>query len=88
MKSLPAIVLVALSASACQQAAPEASRLTYPVAAKGDVVDDYGGTTIPDPYRWMEALDSKEVATGLPQPMPSPTRIWRSCRFARISTRA
>jgi prolyl oligopeptidase len=36
--------------------------LKYPVAAKGDVVDDFGGTKVADPYRWMESLDSQEVA--------------------------
>ena len=36
--------------------------LKYPVASKGPVVDDYHGTKVADPYRWMENLDSKEVA--------------------------
>ncbi len=62
MRYLSVIVLLALTASACQQAQPAQPRLQYPVAHKGDVVDDYGGTKVADPYRWMEALDSKEVA--------------------------
>jgi prolyl oligopeptidase len=36
--------------------------LNYPVPHKVDVVDDYHGTTVADPFRWMEALDSKDVA--------------------------
>src|SRR5688500_3762771 len=40
----------------------ETPKLKYPPTTKGDVVDDYHGTRISDPYRWMEDLDSKEVA--------------------------
>ena len=35
--------------------------LSYPAARKGDVVEDYFGTKIADPYRWMEDLNAPEV---------------------------
>lgn len=33
----------------------------YPNAARGDVVDDYHGTKVADPYRWLEQLDSPQT---------------------------
>ncbi|MGI4886299.1 MAG: prolyl oligopeptidase family serine peptidase [Janthinobacterium lividum] len=33
----------------------------YPVARKTDQVDDYFGTKVPDPYRWLESLDTPET---------------------------
>jgi len=41
-------------------AAPEA--LNYPDVRRGDHFDDHFGERIADPYRWMEDLDSTEVA--------------------------
>ncbi|HMF94330.1 MAG TPA: prolyl oligopeptidase family serine peptidase [Vicinamibacterales bacterium] len=39
----------------------QSSSFRYPQARKGDVVDTYFGTTVADPYRWMEDLNSGEV---------------------------
>ena len=36
-------------------------RLIYPPAAKSDIVDDFFGTKVADPYRWLEDPDSPET---------------------------
>ncbi|MBY0583470.1 MAG: prolyl oligopeptidase family serine peptidase [Sphingomonas sp.] len=33
---------------------PKTAPLSYPAAKRGDVVDDYFGTKVADPYRWLE----------------------------------
>lgn len=35
--------------------------LTYPVTRKVTVTDDYHGTSVPDPYRWLEIDTAREV---------------------------
>jgi len=35
--------------------------LNYPKARRSDVVDDYFGTKVPDPYRWLEDAGSTET---------------------------
>jgi len=41
---------------------PVKKKIEYPVTKKGDVVDTYFGTTVPDPYRWLEDDRSEETA--------------------------
>jgi prolyl oligopeptidase len=44
------------------QTTQENFTVTYPVTAKGDVIDTYFGQTIADPYRWLE--DDRSAETG------------------------
>ena len=36
-------------------------KLAYPETRRGDVVDDFFGTAVADPYRWLEDADDPEV---------------------------
>jgi prolyl oligopeptidase len=42
-------------------ASAQPMRLTYPKTDKIDQTDDYHGTTVADPYRWLEDPDSPET---------------------------
>ena len=48
----------------------------YPPTAKGDVVDDYHGTKVADPYRWLEDLGSAD------------TKAWIEAENARHARRS
>ena len=62
--------------------------LTYPPTEKGTVVDDYFGTKVPDPYRWMEDLDSKAVADWVKAENTVTVRVSRQAAAARRSEEA
>ena len=36
--------------------------LTYPSTRRDNITDDYHGTTLEDPYRWLEDTESEETA--------------------------
>ena len=45
--------------------APAQSKFDYPKPRRGDQVDDYHGTRVPDPYRWMEQTESDETKSWI-----------------------
>ena len=67
-------------------AAAELPQLTYPVAERQDVVDDYFGTKVADPYRWLENDTSAQTAASPRRPVSTSSTTPSSLRW-RIDRR-
>ena len=87
----PAPVLQGDSAVAVAVASPPRT-LEYPVTARVGVADDYAGTRVNDPYRWLENLDSDvtrqwvQAQNALSQPRLDrlPQRAWVKRRLTEL----
>src|SRR5262245_25400652 len=72
----------------------EPAKLTYPAAPRGDVVDDYQGVKVPDPYRGFEdpaAQSTRDWVTAensVSQPYLEslPQRAWLGERLKQLWT--
>jgi prolyl oligopeptidase len=71
---------------------PAASAPVYPVTARVQVTDNYFGTKVADPYRWLENLDSPPVrdwvaaqnALSQPRLRELPGRAWLKNRLTEL----
>ncbi|HEY0768311.1 MAG TPA: prolyl oligopeptidase family serine peptidase [Steroidobacteraceae bacterium] len=69
-----------------------APALVYPVTARVNVSDSYFGTSVEDPYRWLENLDSPSVhewvtaqnALSQPRLAALPQRAWVKARLTQL----
>ncbi|HVR30999.1 MAG TPA: prolyl oligopeptidase family serine peptidase [Thermoanaerobaculia bacterium] len=55
------VLLTVACASEAPETRPQMPKLTYPATQRVDQIDDYHGTPVPDPYRWLEDLEAEPV---------------------------
>jgi prolyl oligopeptidase len=71
---------------------PAAKTIVYPVTARVATSDNYFGTKVTDPYRWLESLDSTEVRAWVasqnelsaPRLAELPARPWLKARLTQL----
>ncbi len=71
---------------------PAANAPIYPITARSPVPDNYFGTKVEDPYRWLENLDSPAVrdwvqaqnALSVPKLAALPARAWLKTRLTEL----
>jgi prolyl oligopeptidase len=62
-RTIPAAIILVLLSTSCSMNSEQTKALvTYPETRKTDQVDDYHGTLVSDPYRWLENDTSAETA--------------------------
>ncbi|MBN9120424.1 MAG: S9 family peptidase [Planctomycetes bacterium] len=100
-RAMAAVVATLAAVLVSTTHAEEPKKLKYPDTKRGDVVDDYHGTKVADPYRWLEddVRKSKDVAAwveaenkvtfgfleSIPQREPIKKRITDLWNYEKIS---
>src|SRR5262245_46452625 len=56
-----AMTLAFTNIASAADTSDDSAKITYPAARRTEQRDDYHGTKVADPFRWLEDLDSEET---------------------------